>query len=277
MDIRSILANTATMLFLAGSSGEHVLANYKPTINTVMQVCLPTDNAASSMDYAKNPITGLRDVINWQLNNISYDKDLFLQQVRLKVGQDENTFSAVKMGIESIPHDELKVIGKIRSIKSTIDSNISKYLFLKNLDSIRFKLHNTSPGSEEEAALMAELQIQVETIKGGSKLGQRKNLVREIDLSNTNSVNSGFEDAMEVYNTDGIMKFGLQGFNDLFGDHQGLRRGETVVISALQHKWKSGALLSSAIQVAYFNEPTYLRLPPQKKMKKIIVKLLYYT
>lgn len=260
MDIKSILANAATMLFLAGCSGTHVLDNYTPTIDTVMQTCIPTEG--QNVDFAKNPITGLRDVINWQLNNTSYDKDLFLQQVKLKLGQDEITFNAIKMGINADYSDELKTISKIRLLKSNIDSNVNKFKFTKQLDSLRFKFHAAATGSEEERLLLDELMLGVEKLRGNGIGGGKKNIVREIDLSCKDSIDTGFDDAMEVYSTAGILGFGLQGFNDLFGDHQGIRRGETVVVSALQHKWKSGVLLSNAIQAAYFNEPTYLRLPP---------------
>lgn len=263
MDIKSILANAATMLFLAGCSGEHVLNNYTPTIDTVMQVCIPTEG--QQLDFAKNPVTGLRDVINWQLNNTSYDKDLFLQQVKLKLGQDETTFNAIKMGINADFTDELKTVNKIRLLKSSIDANVNKFKFTKHLDVLRFKLHSAPVGSEEERKLIDELQLGIEKIRGNGVGGAKKNLVREIDLSNSQSIDDGFDDAMEVYSTAGILGFGLQGFNDLFGDHQGIRRGETVVISALQHKWKSGALFTTAIQAAYFNAPTYLKLPEPKE------------
>ena len=261
MDIKSILANAATMLFLAGCSGEHVLNNYTPTIDSVMQTCIPTEG--QQLDFGKNPVTGLRDVINWQLNNTSYDKDLFLQQVRLKLGQDEATFNAIKLGVNTDVSDELKTVSRIRLLKSSIDSNIKKFKFTKNLDTIRFKIHTAPTGSEEERKLYDELAMQLESIRtvGGNK----KNLVREIDLSSVESIDNGFDDAMEVYSTRGILGFGLQGFNDLFGDHQGIRRGETVVISALQHKWKSGALFTNIIQAAYFNQPTYLRMPEPKE------------
>lgn len=263
MDIKSILATATTMLFLSGCAGEHVLKNYRPTVDEVMETCRPTEG--QTVDFAKNPITGLRDVINWQLHSASYDKELFLQQVKLKLGQDEATYNAIKMGLDTPMDDELRLISKIRILKSGIDSNINKLKFEKNLDRIRFKFGQSEIGSEEEKALLEELQLGIEKIRGNGIGGAKKHLVREINLNSSESVATGLDDAMSVYNTNGILGFGLQGFNDLFGDHQGIRRGETVVISALQHKWKSGALFTSAIQAAYFNEPTYLVLPEPKE------------
>lgn len=263
MDIKSILATATTMLFLSGCAGEHVLKNYKSTVDEVMSTCRPAEGTA--VDFAKNPITGLRDVINWQLHSSSYDKELFLQQVKLKLGQDETTFNAIKMGVEAPMDDELRVVSKLRILKSSIDSNINKLKFGQKLDRIRFKFGQAAVGSEEEKLLLEELQLGLEQIKGNGIGGVKKHLVREISLNNADSVGNGFDDAMNVYNTNGILTFGLQGWNDLFGDHQGIRRGETVVISALQHKWKSGAMLSSAIQAAYFNKPTYLNLPEPKE------------
>ena len=263
MDIKSILASATTMLFLSGCAGEHVQKNYLSIIDDVMQTCRPSEG--QQVDFAKNPIVGLRDVINWQMHSTSYDKDLFLQQVKLKVGQDEGTFNAIKMGIECPLDDELKVVSKLRILKSSIESDLNKQKFITELDYLRFKFAQAPAGSKEEKELLDKLQMGMERLKGNGLGGGKKYLVRSISFNDEASVSAGIDDAMEVYNTRGVLGFGLQGFNDLFGDHQGIRRGETVVISALQHKWKSGALLSSAIQVAYFNEPTYLNLKAPKE------------
>ena len=128
MDIKSILASATTMLFLSGCAGEHVQKNYLPVIDDVMQTCRPSEG--QQVDFAKNPIVGLRDVINWQIHSTSYDKDLFLQQVKLKVGQDESTFNAIKMGIECPMEDELKVVSKLRILKSSIESDLNKQKFM---------------------------------------------------------------------------------------------------------------------------------------------------
>lgn len=263
MDIKSILASTATMLFLSGSAGAHVLQNYKPLIEEVMATCKP--NEGQNVDFSKSPVNGLRDVINWQLHNTSYDREMFLQQIQLKLGADESTFRAIKMGTDTPLDDELRLISKIRIVKSTIDSSLNKVKFLQKLDQTRFKYAAATIGSEEEKALLQELTLAQERLKNGAVGGGKKYLVREISFNDAASVGTGFEEAMEVYSTKGVISYGLQGFNDLFGDHQGMRRGETVVVSALQHKWKSGTLLSSAIQAAYFNKPTYLRLKEPKE------------
>lgn len=263
MDIKSVLATAVTMMFLSGSIGDHVLQNYSATLDDVMANCKPADG--EQLDFAKSPISGLRDVITWQLHSTSYDKDLFLQQVKLKLGQDESTFAAVKLGVDVDYEDELKIIGKINILKSDIDSKINKLKFEHKLSQLRFKYGVATVGSEEEKAVLEELQLHLEKIKGNGIGGAKRLLVREINFNDELSVSSGIDEAMEVYNTKGILTYGLQGYCDLFGDHQGIRRGETCVISALQHKWKSGALLSGAIQLAYFNTPTYLRLPEPKE------------
>ena len=51
------IMNAATMLFLAGCSGEQVLNNYTPTINSVLQVCVPTEG--QTLDLSKSPTFGL--------------------------------------------------------------------------------------------------------------------------------------------------------------------------------------------------------------------------
>lgn len=263
MDIKNILANTAIVCLLAGCSGEHVLTNYKPTIDNAVKTCLPAEG--THVDFSKNPIVALRDLINWQSNSTSYDKDLFLQQAKLRLGDDEVTYNAIEMGLSIDINDEIKTIGRLRTLRADIDANLNKMVVMKRIDALRFKLHQASVGSNEEQELVTELTLQTDKLRGGGLDPSKKTLVRSIDMSNIEELEAGFDDAMEVYSNVGIMGYGLQGYNDLFGENQGIRRGETLVISALQHKWKSGALLSSAIQAAYFNKPTFIRLPEPKE------------
>lgn len=259
MDIKSILATAASMLFLSGAAGEHVLNNYRSTVDDVMGVCKPMDT--TNVDSVRNPINGLRDVINWQLNNTSYDKDLFLQQVRLKVGNDSSIYDGIKLVVNP-EYDEVKRITKILGLKATLDGCISKMQFINKLDYLRFNYAKAEQGTADEQSLLDDLTLSLEKVRTGGNLGVSKYLVREIDLSNIESIKESIDAGMDLYSNTGILTFGLQGFNDLFGDHQGIRRGETVVVSALQHKWKSGVLLTSLIQACFFNEPTYIRLKP---------------
>ena len=53
----------------------------------------------------------------------------------------------------------------------------------------------------------------------------------------------------------GIIKFGLQGLNRMFGKQGGASRGESIVFNALSHHYKSGMLQSIAMWAALYNSP----------------------
>lgn len=264
MDIKNLLAVTTTLLFLSSQCGADVTKNYEPVAKEVLQHCRPVEGQQN--DLSLNPINGLRDIINWQIHSKNNDTAIYLQQLKLKLAFDEPTFQAIKTTVDSSNHgDETRILAQVRNTRQFIDQCLAKYKFIQALDKIRFKYGVAPVNSDQEKEILATLQLEIDKVK---TRGENKHVVREINMNDLSSIGKAVDDAAMIFNTEGILKFGLQGFCDLFGDHQGIRRGETVVVSALQHKWKSGVLLTAAPQLAYFNKPTFLRLPPPEEGKE---------
>src|SRR5690606_20958115 len=68
--------------------------------------------------------------------------------------------------------------------------------------------------------------------------------VDEVDFSDAEALNKMFQRASEEIGNDGILKTGWQGINRMTGEHGGIRRGECVVVGALQHNYKTGFTLN---------------------------------
>ena len=58
-----------------------------------------------------------------------------------------------------------------------------------------------------------------------------------------------------TYTVNGVIRTGLQGINRMLGERGGFARGESLVIYALQHNYKSSLLLSFAAHAALYNKP----------------------
>lgn len=67
----------------------------------------------------------------------------------------------------------------------------------------------------------------------------------------------------------GVMKMGLQGLNRMFGERGGLARGESLVVYALKHNYKSGLLMSIATWGALYNAAS--TSGPNGHKKKLIL------
>ncbi len=78
-------------------------------------------------------------------------------------------------------------------------------------------------------------------------------IVDEIDLSNTNQVESMFQRVQEQNTGATILRTGWQGLNRMLDG--GFRRGEEIVLGALQHNYKTGMSLSCFKHIALYNAP----------------------
>jgi archaellum biogenesis ATPase FlaH len=87
--------------------------------------------------------------------------------------------------------------------------------------------------------------------------------VDEIDLDNVEEVAQVFKEVKDNASGLGLLKTGYQALNRMLNG--GFRRGEEVVIGALQHKYKTGFTLSLFKQIALYNEP-YMIDPTKKPL-----------
>lgn len=92
--------------------------------------------------------------------------------------------------------------------------------------------------------------------KSQAELGtSRPTAVESVDLSDRESMKKANKKQKERSVT-GVLRMGLQGLNRMFGERGGLARGESLVIYALKHNYKSGLLMSIATWVALYNRPS---------------------
>lgn len=266
MDIKHTLATVVTLLCLSSIQADaHDTHMY--LAKEVLETCKAKTEITS--DFGTDTVGGLRDIINWQLKTPSYDSELLLQQVRLRTGDDSNLYHGIETGIsfkDGITPDKIKP--RLRVLESTLRKSLNKLKLLAKLDSSRFNLRLTELGSEKQDLILTELKKSIKIVEEGSTKGPSN--VGSIDFSDKAMLRAAFRESQQLYSTDGILGFGLQGFNNLFGDHQGARRGETVLISALSHHYKSGTLRTSFAQLLTFNKPTFLKVDDEgKPLKKM--------
>lgn len=78
--------------------------------------------------------------------------------------------------------------------------------------------------------------------------------VEDIDFDNVNSIVRGFQQQQRK-RVGTHIKFGLQGFNRLFGPSQGAAYGEFFVAAARSHNYKSGLLMDMCRWQCVYNKP----------------------
>ena len=79
-------------------------------------------------------------------------------------------------------------------------------------------------------------------------------LVDKVNFSDLASLKAAAEKRNKRAVT-GVLKLGLQGLNRMFGKAGGVKRGESIVVNARSHNYKSGLLQSAAIWIPLYNTP----------------------
>ena len=251
MDIKHFLTSCIALLYLSNQASaaefDSAALIAKESIGAVKQKAL-------NLDIGSDTITELKNVISWQLNIKDYDRSLLDAQLKLKLKDDIDAIESIS-SILTIT-DEKSLYKKLKGLKTTCSLYKNKLELLACMDNSRFAYRLQPIGSEKEDGLLEELEQKIHlTRKGG---GTNLAYIGGVDFTSRVNILETLKKASAEYSLNGILKFGLQGWNNLYGDHQGQRRGETLLLSAMGHSYKSGRLLNAFAEVIEFNKPTYI-------------------
>ena len=142
----------------------------------------------------------------------------------------------------------------IIKIRNTLNNYIREY----KIKAILYKASNTfklSGSINDTNKFLENLITELEPLQTVSSLKDPA-IISDIDIGDETAVGLMFEEVKAGDDTTSIMKTGWQGLNDMM--QGGFRRGETVLIGALPHRYKTGFTLSSFAHVAQFNKPFML-------------------
>ena len=266
MDIKHFLTSCIAMLYISNSVGasefESAAVLAKETLEATRSY------KPLNLDNGADVITELKNVITWQLNIKDYDRSLLESQLKLKLKNDPDAQDSILSVLKTDAADEKSIFKKLKGLKTTCSMYKSKLQLLSHMDNARFSYRLADLGSSKSEELLEGLATEIQkTIRGQ---GNAAGLIGEVDFTSRSAIKAKLLEGSKEYSLDGILGFGLQGWNNLYGDHQGQRRGETLLLSAMGHSYKSGRLLNSFAEVIEFNKPTYIteaqmKLPSEER------------
>lgn len=103
------------------------------------------------------------------------------------------------------------------------------------------------------AETLSTLKDQIEEIQN-QNASVHEGFGGKVDFTDLESIEKTVEGAKEIFNTDGLLKTGLQGLNKMWGIG-GLMRGGSYLYSARTHNYKTGILLDHCEWFCTLNEP----------------------
>lgn len=263
MDSKLLLIKCITLLYreseLDHSSGSGDLC--KSVIETIK---IPETSV--SMQSGREVVLGLRSTVHWMLDHTEkkYDRTQLLQRVRINTKDDTYLYNAVTDGIAPL-NDEEEIKQQILSYRK----NLQDHLNSQQINSIVAKaFHRINIFSDEKAdyqKLVRELYDQLEPYTHNIVETKHPSVVDTVDFEDDEGMVELLNRSKEELSTDGVLQVGWQGINRMLGRTRGIRRGEMVLVGALQHNFKTGFTLNLFKHLALYNTP-YMRDPAKKPL-----------
>ena len=259
-DTRLLLIKSITLLYRE-SLLEIKENNSSDLVRTVIST-IKLPDISLGINSEREVLMGLKDTALYMCNNpydVTYEKNDLLQRLKINCNLDEKAYDALEQGIDKdMEEGSLKrtIIGIRKYLNDSFRENeiINKVSNAANV--LRFKRDTIKDIREYIRGFITELEpYQIETN------GKDPAVIEELDLGDTSGLTKILENIIIDETDSPILITGWQDLNIM--TQNGLRRGETVSVSALQHNYKTGFSLTIFKQLCIYNKPKLIN--PKKK------------
>lgn len=262
MDTKLLLIRVITLLFLESLHSKKGNSSSRTLAEEVLKYIKPPETVVMA-DFSKDPTTKIRDILVWMVTqpiDTRFDRLELIQRLKLATDGEQHVYDAAVTYIESeITPDEAQAI--IMSSRLDVNTFINKSI-VTSLMKDHWMQAAYKPETVDWSIFVKDFINVLEPFK---TLGEvdKSTLVETVDLTDIESLTAAIREGLSTLKPEGIIKFGWQGFNRLFGSQGGARRGEFIVVGALQSNFKSGTTLQMLKAAALYNKP-YM-IDPNKK------------
>lgn len=261
MDIKLLLVQGIALLYRE-SQLPNLSDNSSEMVRYLIEHSGLSDNSATSINGDKNVLMNLKNTLLEMSKNpigFEYEKDVLMHRLEMNCNNDDSLFMFISKLILPVM-DEKECKRTVISLRNTIENFFREQKISEILNkysySMKFQRDKVSSINDFITTLISELE-PLQNAKTDSDPAII-NYIRVGDREGVSKVNAEIRDQNS---DDGILR---TGFNDINAMTQGgIRRGETVFIYGLQHKFKTGFTLSLFRQICKFNTP-YMKDPTKK-------------
>ncbi len=258
MDTRLLLVKMITLLF-RNSQLDQRDEGAGELIKTVITSLKLPDQPVISNGSSHDTVTALRDTVYWMIDAgkaEAIQRDDLLQRIRINTEGEEALYEGVLSGVYAdISQEETMTV--CRKVRNDLHMYMTKQ---KIKDALKKHHYDVSynPNSVDwrnlSRTIVEEFTDFDKQMRGDVK-EKHPSIVDMVNLADEAQVENIFALGKDELSSTGAIRFGWQGFNRMFGKTGGGRRGEMVVVSALQHNFKSGTTLNMFKHHALYNTP----------------------
>lgn len=254
MDSKLLLIKVITLLFLESQLSKKSNLSSR-NIATAALSFIKTPDAAVLTDFSRDSLGHLLEIARWMIATPvteKFDKSDILQRVRMATETEEYTYDALATYIQMEQTDD-EIMLTMKSCREYINTYVNRAT-INGIVKDAYYQGAFKPENVDWNHYVKDLMAKLEPYKNVQETS-KNSLVESVDLSDVENLREAFKTAVETISAEGIIKFGWQGFNRLFGSNGGGRRGEMIVVGALQHNFKSGTSLEMLKSAALYNRP----------------------
>ncbi len=252
MDHKLLLTTGITLLYLESQLETKTENSSDLVRRIILDAKLP--EMSFGLDHSREILQSLKNTAVWMCGqpfDTEYESEEVLMRLKLDTKDDVELYAALSKFIEREYKPE-KIIKLILNKKKQIydyfrEAELGQ--IIKDMSAtFSFRRDSITDLQQFVAEAVAKLDpYQIDAILRDPAI------VSDVDFSNISSVKKVFKAVKEVDMGLGVMKTGYQGINRML--QGGIRRGEEIVLGALQHKFKTGFNLSIFETIALYNVP----------------------
>lgn len=262
MDAKLLLVKCITLLYRESQLPDRT-DNSNDLVKTVLDTIIVPEGSIG-LNTDKDTLRALKETaceMYLSPPDHEYDSASLLQRLKLNCGYDEKLYEAFEQGILATM-DEGSLKRTIVNIRKMISNHFKEQQISDILQhaSHKFRFQRDTVGDVNNFISTVIAQLEPLQIMTTSK---DPAVMSNIDIGDQQSIASVFNEIKNASDSKGILRSGWQGINLM--TQGGFRRGEQIIMPALQHKYKTGFSLSLFQQFAVHNTP-YLLNPNRRPL-----------
>lgn len=215
-------------------------------------------------DDSRQVLVGLRSTVFHYCNNPSdgpIDKESLIQRIRLNISGNPELTEIILGGL-SESDDQTFIKRKCLTYSECLNAYVEEHSFKDTIKKITSDiLYKNNESNFDPRMLSMSIQQALEPYshkRDSAGVMGIPGVVGFVDCNDDDGVRGLLEQSLEETSTDGILKSPWKEINDMTGHHQGFRRGDQVVVGALQHNYKTGFTLKLVKGFCLYNTPYML-------------------
>ena len=209
---------------------------------------------AVELDWAGNGVATLRSLALQMCNDPAdtvYDAATLLQKFRVVLLKNQELYTILAEMLVELPEDERKT--RCIALRKFFKDHATSEQIVSIIREASRKVAFEREGLDLRA-LARDITGALDTYTTTTSVNDVAGVLKRVNFTSEECLSDIIKHGRSLTSTESCLKTGWQCLNRMTGEHDGLRRGEFVLIGALQHKNKSGFTLSLFKDIALNNE-----------------------